>query len=171
MDQTELLSRREKEVIGLLLQGKSNKQIALSLDISERTVEFHLKNIYKKLQVNSRVELILKLGKSTGEIPEKPVESTVEIEDKDIHNGKQPNSQNLWAQSLKSAVSLIKKEFAMNSRIRTILSIITILLGLVLMVGGIVTGIHGAVVVGLIVSAVAVQQWIASRMHTSQGNQ
>ena len=57
------LSRREKEVVGLLLQGKSNKQIALSLGVSERTVEFHLRNIYNKTQVSSRVELILKLGK------------------------------------------------------------------------------------------------------------
>jgi DNA-binding NarL/FixJ family response regulator len=35
------LSRREWEVAELLLQGKSNKLIALSLGISERTVEFH----------------------------------------------------------------------------------------------------------------------------------
>ncbi len=56
------LSEREKEVVRLLLQGKSNKLIALSLGISVRTVEFHLKNIYAKFQVNSRIELILKLG-------------------------------------------------------------------------------------------------------------
>ncbi len=64
----DLLSGREKEVAGLLLQGKSNKQIALTLAISERTVEFHLKNIYVKLGVRSRGEAILKLGKSTGVI-------------------------------------------------------------------------------------------------------
>jgi DNA-binding CsgD family transcriptional regulator len=56
------LSKREKEVLNLVLQGKSNKQIALSLDISVRTVEFHLKNIYAKFQVDSRIELILELG-------------------------------------------------------------------------------------------------------------
>ena len=49
MEQIRLLSRREKEVVTLLLQGKSNKQIALSLDVSERTIEFHLKNIYANL--------------------------------------------------------------------------------------------------------------------------
>jgi hypothetical protein len=48
------------------LQGKSNKQIALALGISESTVEYHLKNVYKKLQVNSRTEAILRLGKSIG---------------------------------------------------------------------------------------------------------
>ena len=59
------LSKREKEVLKLVLQGKSNKQIALSLAISVRTVEFHLKNVYAKFQVSSRIELILKLGHAT----------------------------------------------------------------------------------------------------------
>ncbi|MBK9924364.1 MAG: helix-turn-helix transcriptional regulator [Anaerolineales bacterium] len=58
-------STREKEVVDLLLQGKSNKQIGLALNISVRTVEFHLKNIYNKLQVTSRAEAILRLGKTT----------------------------------------------------------------------------------------------------------
>jgi len=60
------LSKREKEVLKLVLQGKGNKQIALSLEISIRTVEFHLKNIYAKFQVSSRIELLLKLGYATG---------------------------------------------------------------------------------------------------------
>jgi len=60
------LSKREKEVVKLVLQGKSNKMIALALGISNRTVEFHLKNVYVKFQVSSRVELILKLGNATG---------------------------------------------------------------------------------------------------------
>ena len=60
------LSKREMEVLRLVLQGKSNKQIALSLDISVSTVEFHLKNVYAKFQVSSRVELILKLGHASG---------------------------------------------------------------------------------------------------------
>lgn len=66
MAEGQRLSKREKEVINLLLQGKSNKQIALQLGISIRTVEFHLTNSYAKLQVSSRIELILKLRDSTG---------------------------------------------------------------------------------------------------------
>ena len=59
-------SEREKEVIALLLQGKSNKQIALALNIAQSTVEYHLKNIYQKLEVSSRTEAVLRLGKSSG---------------------------------------------------------------------------------------------------------
>ena len=113
MEQISWLSRREKEVVTLLLQGRSNKQIALSLDVSERTVEFHLKNIYTKLQVNSRVELILKLGKTTVGSSKKLGESTVDVLDKSIHNGKQSAIQNRWTQPLKNIISTIQKEFAM----------------------------------------------------------
>ena len=63
METANLFTAREMEVIGLLLQGKSNKQIAFVLDISKSTVEYHLKNIYRKLTVNSRTEAILILSK------------------------------------------------------------------------------------------------------------
>lgn len=116
MEQIILLSRREREVTTLLLQGKSNKQIALSLGVSERTVEFHLKNIYAKLQVNSRVEMILKLGKPSGEIIEKLGESTVDVLDKSIHNGKQ-SIRNRWAQPLKNIIFTTQKEFAVMKTI------------------------------------------------------
>lgn len=59
------LSKREQDVVNLLLEGKSNKMIALALGITERTVEFHLKNIFTKYRVNSRMELVLKLREST----------------------------------------------------------------------------------------------------------
>ena len=58
MAQHHHLSNREQEVINLLLEGKSNKLIAASLGISESTVEFHLKRIYAKFQVASRMELV-----------------------------------------------------------------------------------------------------------------
>jgi DNA-binding CsgD family transcriptional regulator len=111
------LSRREKEVVGLLLQGRSNKQIALSLGVSERTVEFHFRNIYAKLQVASRVELILKLGKAPVSISENPVESTVDIKNKITHNGSQPITRERWVHSLRNTLSLIQQEAAMTTRI------------------------------------------------------
>jgi DNA-binding CsgD family transcriptional regulator len=61
-NEVRLLSEREKEVARILLQGKSNKQIALELGISVRTVEFHLRNIYAKLGAVSRTEAVLKLA-------------------------------------------------------------------------------------------------------------
>jgi len=60
----ETFSAREKEVIELLLQGKSNKQIALALHVADRTVEFHLSNIYSKLNITSRTEAVLKLSET-----------------------------------------------------------------------------------------------------------
>jgi len=80
------LSNRQKQVVELLLQGKSNKQIALELGISESTVEFHLRNIYGKLQVSSRTEAILRLGKSIGAIQAGLRKSLVENLDPNHHN-------------------------------------------------------------------------------------
>lgn len=54
------LSRREKEVLNLLCEGCNYKEIAQALFVSPNTVRFHLKNIYKKLRVNSRHEAVIK---------------------------------------------------------------------------------------------------------------
>lgn len=52
------LSSREREVLQLLTEGLENKVIAKSLEITLNTVEKHLDNIYKKLEVTSRSEAI-----------------------------------------------------------------------------------------------------------------
>lgn len=52
------LSKRESEVAGLILEGKTNKEIEQKLFISMRTVKFHTGNIYKKSSVKSRNQLI-----------------------------------------------------------------------------------------------------------------
>lgn len=62
MSLPESFSEREKEVAALLLQGKSNKQIAQALGIATRTVEFHISNLYAKMGVTSRAEAILALS-------------------------------------------------------------------------------------------------------------
>ena len=54
----EPLTAREMEVIQLMAQGLANKQIALSLSISEHTVKFHLSSIYAKLGISSRTEAV-----------------------------------------------------------------------------------------------------------------
>lgn len=52
----EALSEREEEILRLLASGLSNKDIAGRVFVSENTVKFHLKNIYSKLGVNSRLQ-------------------------------------------------------------------------------------------------------------------
>ena len=54
----EPLTAREKEVLQLMAQGLANKQIALSLSISEHTVKFHLSSLYAKLGISSRTEAV-----------------------------------------------------------------------------------------------------------------
>ncbi len=56
----ELLTTRELEVLRLLARGLRNKEIAARLFVSERTVNFHLANIYQKLNVSGRTEALSK---------------------------------------------------------------------------------------------------------------
>lgn len=52
------LTNREVEILRLLAEGWSNKQIADKLSITIRTVKFHTNNIYSKMLVASRAEAI-----------------------------------------------------------------------------------------------------------------
>lgn len=54
-------TEKELQVIRMLLDGKSNSQIALEIGVSARAVEHHLTSVYEKLGVSSRVEAIIKL--------------------------------------------------------------------------------------------------------------
>lgn len=54
----DLLTERESEIAALLLTGKTYKAIAAELFISENTIKTHVKNIYSKYNVQSKVELI-----------------------------------------------------------------------------------------------------------------
>ncbi len=55
-----LLSKREFEVFAQLLTDKTQAQIAEELFVSHSSVHFHCKNIYKKLSINSRKQLLIK---------------------------------------------------------------------------------------------------------------
>jgi len=61
MSKSSELSDRESQVANLIILGISYKQIASRLFISENTVKFHCKNIYKKLNVNNKLELANKI--------------------------------------------------------------------------------------------------------------
>ncbi|MBI2954558.1 MAG: response regulator transcription factor [Chloroflexi bacterium] len=55
------LTEREREVLDLLYAGLSNKEIAQKLYLSVRTVEVHLRNVYGKLGVRSRLEAVTRM--------------------------------------------------------------------------------------------------------------
>jgi two-component system NarL family response regulator len=59
----EALTAREVEVLQLLADGKSNKEISMALSISEATVKSHLGNVFRKLDVLSRTEAIATANK------------------------------------------------------------------------------------------------------------
>jgi DNA-binding CsgD family transcriptional regulator len=115
--QSKDFSKRERDVVGLLLQGKSNKQIAFALDIAETTVEFHLRNVYAKLQVSSRAEAILKLGKSTSLVADNQGETIVESEKKIPHTSGKLISEKHESVPLKGSVSTIRKDIEMKNRL------------------------------------------------------
>jgi len=58
-----LLSKQEQTIKDLILENKSNKEIAVALFISVSTVKTHITSIYQKLQVSNRGDLILKFKK------------------------------------------------------------------------------------------------------------
>ncbi|MEI0564144.1 helix-turn-helix transcriptional regulator [Brachyspira pulli] len=62
-EETINLTRREKEILSYLLDGKTNKEVSLILDISLNTVNNHVANIYEKSGVKNRVELVNKFSK------------------------------------------------------------------------------------------------------------
>ena len=51
------LTDREREVAFAVADGRTNKQIAVHLNVSAKTVEFHLRNAFAKLAVSNRTEL------------------------------------------------------------------------------------------------------------------
>jgi len=55
---TYLLSMRENEVMGCMIRGYDVRRIARELYISENTVRYHSKNIYRKLNVHSKQEVL-----------------------------------------------------------------------------------------------------------------
>ena len=58
-----ILTTREKEVFTLLVSGLSTKEIASSLNISEKTVRNHISNVMQKLDVKGRANAVIELLK------------------------------------------------------------------------------------------------------------
>jgi DNA-binding NarL/FixJ family response regulator len=63
------LSPRELEIAGLVTVGKTNRQIAAELFLSEKTVETHLSHVFSKLGVSSRAAVAAELASARSEQP------------------------------------------------------------------------------------------------------
>lgn len=81
------LSKREWEIVDEICKGLSNKEIANQLFVTEKTVKFHLTNIYKKRQVKTRTQLFaqeiearrLDPGRDVGRVQKRPALVAPEI--------------------------------------------------------------------------------------------
>lgn len=60
------LTRREEEVLGGVMRSLANKEIAASLNLSERTVKFHVSSLLAKFRVRGRMELVREASRHTG---------------------------------------------------------------------------------------------------------
>lgn len=69
------LTKREQQVLGLLIEGLTNRLIARTLGIAEATVKNHLHSIFMKLKVTGRAQVIaMILSGRTGAAPSPPIE-------------------------------------------------------------------------------------------------
>jgi len=59
---TKPLSKRERQVLELLLEGSSNKEIANKVGLSERTIKFHISALLKKNECANRTQLVYKFA-------------------------------------------------------------------------------------------------------------
>lgn len=74
------LTRREKEVLDGILRSLANKEIACELNLSERTVKFHVSSLLSKFKVHSRMELLREASQRSiksvpSEVPSAPVQN------------------------------------------------------------------------------------------------
>jgi len=60
-----LLTAREREIVARVVDGRTSAEIAVALTLSRRTVENHIANVYRKLRISNRRELVLIAGPRT----------------------------------------------------------------------------------------------------------
>jgi DNA-binding NarL/FixJ family response regulator len=64
------LTPREEEVLEHVLRGETNKEIAAALGCSDKTIEYHMRNILRKTQTSSRTRLMASRMRGTKEVGE-----------------------------------------------------------------------------------------------------
>jgi DNA-binding CsgD family transcriptional regulator/outer membrane lipoprotein-sorting protein len=120
------LSKREKEVLDLLIQGISNKQIAFHLGISEKTVEKHITSIYQKTGVRSRAEVIV-----WAMARKKEGRDFSHAEDRDIPHCKRQRAPLKWHQtSVKRRMPMKRKDFLVPLIVGVLLGLLAIRTGI-----------------------------------------
>ena len=75
-----LLSPRELEIAKLVCRGMSNDQIATNLTISNGTVKTHLRNIYRKIRVNSKLNMLLNFISASSHLASLPQNPTMTLD-------------------------------------------------------------------------------------------
>jgi len=60
-DPSSILTAHETQIASLVRRGATNREIAAALFVTDKTVEYHLSNVFRKLNVRSRTELALRL--------------------------------------------------------------------------------------------------------------
>lgn len=73
------LTAREASVLKLLAEGWTDKEIAVHLDISVRTVRFHVGNVFRKMGATSRVQLAIKTLRQSAMNPIAQPDDAIEI--------------------------------------------------------------------------------------------
>ena len=73
-EQSEPLSAREAEMLELVAEGLTNRQIARQFWVTEQTVTFHLSRIYKKLGVTNRTAAAMRWRRDLAPAPAEPRE-------------------------------------------------------------------------------------------------
>ncbi|ATW26813.1 response regulator transcription factor [Candidatus Formimonas warabiya] len=58
MEENQILTERQMEILSLVAQGKTYKEVAGKLYVTERTVKYHMGEILKKLHMRNRVQVI-----------------------------------------------------------------------------------------------------------------
>jgi DNA-binding CsgD family transcriptional regulator/Tfp pilus assembly protein PilF len=68
----EQLTPQELQIAQLVAEGRTNRDVAATLFLSQKTVEFHLTNIYRKLDIHSRSELVRRFAREAAEVEGEP---------------------------------------------------------------------------------------------------
>lgn len=107
------ISKAEQLVINYLIQGYSNDEIGTQLCVSEKTVKFHLTNIYKKHEVKSRTELISKLSGNPKPVQEERVQLMNHIK----ANSNLPASEVQVATTQQDKIKFIDQQFKVGNTV------------------------------------------------------